>query len=368
MSYLTIILLIFSMLGALDRIAGNRFGLGKEFERAFMLLGTLILSIIGMIIISPLIAEVAKPLSDILADSFGIDPSIVPSSLFANDMGGASLSVEMARDERIGLFNALVVSALMGCTISFTIPFALGVVKKEQHKDLFLGLTCGIVTIPVGCFISGIVCGLSLGALVIDLTPLVLFSGIIVAGLLRIPEKVIKIFQILGIFLKILITVGLMLGIAAFLSGKELISGIGTFEEGATVCLTIAVVLSGAFPLMNVLARILNKPLNRVAHRIGINETSVVGTVSCLASSAITFGMMDKMDRKGVVMNAAFAVSAAFTAGSHLAFTMAFDDSYILAVIVGKLTAGLLALILAHVVYERSCCIRHPITSKDSRT
>ena len=37
MSYLTIILLIFSMLGALDRIAGNRLGLGKEFERAFML-------------------------------------------------------------------------------------------------------------------------------------------------------------------------------------------------------------------------------------------------------------------------------------------------------------------------------------------
>ena len=37
MKYLTIFFLIFSMLGAADRIIGNRFGLGKEFERAFML-------------------------------------------------------------------------------------------------------------------------------------------------------------------------------------------------------------------------------------------------------------------------------------------------------------------------------------------
>lgn len=354
MSFLTIILLIFSVLGALDRIIGNRFGLGKEFEKAFMLLGTLALSIIGMIIVSPLIAEVAGPFSDILADSLGIDPSIVPASLFANDMGGTSLSVEMNRDENVGLFNGLVVSAMMGCTISFTIPFALGVVKKEQHKDLFLGLICGIVTIPVGCFISGIICGLSFGTLVIDLIPLVLFSGIIVAGLLCIPEKVIKIFQGLGAFLKVLITAGLLLGIVAFLSGKQLIPGLGTFEEGAEVCLTIAVVLSGAFPLMNVLSRIFAKPLNRVGHRIGINEASVVGTLSSLASSAITFGMMDKMDRKGVVMNSAFAVSAAFTVGSHLAFTMAFDERYVLPVIVGKLTAGVLALLLAHVVYERA--------------
>lgn len=354
MSFLTIILLIFSVLGALDRIIGNRFGLGKEFEKAFMLLGTLALSIIGMIIVSPLIAEVAGPFSDILADSLGIDPSIVPASLFANDMGGTSLSVEMNRDESVGLFNGLVVSAMMGCTISFTIPFALGVVKKEQHKDLFLGLICGIVTIPVGCFISGIICGLSFGTLVIDLIPLVLFSGIIVAGLLCIPEKVIKIFQGLGAFLKVLITAGLLLGIVAFLSGKQLIPGLGTFEEGAEVCLTIAVVLSGAFPLMNVLSRIFAKPLNRVGHRIGINEASVVGTLSSLASSAITFGMMDKMDRKGVVMNSAFAVSAAFTVGSHLAFTMAFDERYVLPVIVGKLTAGVLALLLAHVVYERA--------------
>ena len=41
-------MLVFSMLGALDRIIGNKFGLGKEFERGFMLLGNMALSMMTM--------------------------------------------------------------------------------------------------------------------------------------------------------------------------------------------------------------------------------------------------------------------------------------------------------------------------------
>ena len=51
MNYLTTVILIFSVLGALDRVLGNRFGIGKEFEKAFMLLGTMALSMIGMIVV-----------------------------------------------------------------------------------------------------------------------------------------------------------------------------------------------------------------------------------------------------------------------------------------------------------------------------
>ena len=140
MKYFTIVVLIFSVLAALDRIFGSRLGLGKEFEKAFNLLGAMALSMIGMIVISPVIADLMKPISEFLSNTLHIDASIIPASLFANDMGGAPLSVEMASNEEIGLFNALVVSSMMGCTISFTIPFALGVVLKEQHKDLLSGL------------------------------------------------------------------------------------------------------------------------------------------------------------------------------------------------------------------------------------
>ena len=96
------------------------------------------------------------------------------------------------------------------------------------------------------------------------------------------------------------------------------------------------------------------KPLKAIGGRIGVNENSIVGLVSTLASSATAFGMMDKMDKKGVVLNSAFAVSGAFILGSHLAFTMAFDGSYVVPVFLGKMISGVLALFLANIVFLKT--------------
>ncbi len=351
MNYLTIIIVIFSVLGALDKIFGNRFGLGKEFDKAFMLLGTMALSMIGMIVIAPFIAEIMMPLSNLFTNVLHIDPSIIPASLFANDMGGAPLAVEMATNEKIGMFNALVVSSMMGCTISFTIPFSLGVVGKDQHKELLLGILCGIATIPIGCIVGGLICGISFVSLIFIMLPLVVFSGIIVFGLVKFPELCIKIFKIFGIFITALITIGLTLGIIRFLTGFEIIKGLATIEEGASICFNAAVVLSGSFPFMFVLTKLLSKPFGFISKKTGINEYSVGGFIATLASNATTFGMMDKMDKKGVVLNAAFAVSAAFSLGSHLAFTMAFDGNYVVPVVAGKLISGILALVLASIIF-----------------
>ena len=46
----------------------------------------------------------------------------------------------------------------------------------------------------------------------------------------------------------------------------------------------------------------------------------------------------------------AFAVSAGFVFGDHLAFTLAFDGKYALPMIAGKLTGAVAALILANAV------------------
>ncbi|MBR1970555.1 MAG: ethanolamine utilization protein EutH [Clostridia bacterium] len=354
MNILTLIILIFSVLGALDKIFGSRFGIGKEFDKAFMLLGTMALSMIGMIVISPFIADIMIPLSNMFEKVLHIDPSVIPASLFANDMGGASLSVEMAANEKIGMFNALVVSSMMGCTISFTIPFSLGVVRKEQHKELLLGLLCGIATIPIGCIAGGLICGIPIVSLLMIMLPLVVFSGIIVFGLIKFPEMCIKIFKVFGVFITVLITVGLTLGIIRFLSGIEIIKGLATIEEGASICVNAAIVLSGSFPFMYVLTKVLSKPFKIVSKKMGINEYSVSGFIASLASNATTFGMMDKMDRKGVVMNAAFSVSAAFSLGSHLAFTMAFDEAYVVPVIAGKLISGVLALVLGSIIFNKT--------------
>jgi ethanolamine transporter len=56
------------------------------------------------------------------------------------------------------------------------------------------------------------------------------------------------------------------------------------------------------------------------------------------------------MNPKGKLLNVAFAVSAAFVFGDHLGFTAGVNKDMIFPVIIGKLVAGITALILANML------------------
>ena len=352
MDVLTIVMLIFSVLAGIDYILGNRFGLGKEFERGFMLFGIMALTMIGMLVLTPVLAQWMQPVFAIISEKIGLDPSILPASLLANDMGGASIAMEAAKDPLLGGFNAMVVSSMMGCTISFTIPFAL-TCKTKYTKQLYLGLLCGIVSIPIGCFAGGLICGVPLGKLLLDILPLILLSGIIAAGLLLFPDGCVRVFRAVGFAIKALIIVGLLLGIVNFLAKEPLIPGIAPIEDGAMVCLNASIVMSGMFPLVWLLSKIFSRPLRWLGKHIGINDSAAMGLISTLATSATTFSNLDDMEKKGVTVNAAFAVCAAFVFAAHLAFTMALAPEYLLPVVVGKLVAGVASVIIACFMHRR---------------
>ncbi len=346
-------MLVFALLGALDRIFGNKLGIGKEFEKGFLLLGQLVLSMMGMIIIAPVLAELLSPAFDFVYNVFGIEPSIIPASLFANDMGGAPLAKEIAKNSQVGMYNAMIVSSMMGATISFTIPLALGCLKKEKHKELILGLLSGIVTIPVGCLVAGFICKIPFLALIFDLLPLIIFAAIIAVGLLLFPNVCIKIFNVLGALIKIIITVGLVLGMIELLLGIKPIASAAPASEGALICLNAAVVMAGAFPLLFILSKLLSKPMELLGKALKIEKQSTLGFVSTLANNVSTFEMMNDMDKKGTVLNSAFAVSASFVLADHLAFTLAFEPSYLLPMTLGKIVAGISAILFALVIYKK---------------
>lgn len=346
------VMLVFAVLGAFDRIIGNRFGIGKEFEKGFLMLGTMVLSMVGMIVISPWIAHTMSPVLDFVWKTLHIDPSLIPAVLFANDMGGAELAVKVAANDEVGRFNALVVSSMMGATISFTIPYSLGVVEKRKHKWLLLGLLCGIAMIPFGCLAAGVVLKIPVRILVYNLFPLLLFSILIMIGLFQFPGACVKLFGALAIFVRVITTIGLIIGIVQQVTGKSFEFGVATFEDGAAVAMNASIVMSGAFPLIFILSKILRKPLYYVGGKLGVNETSALGFLSTLATNMTTFGMMDGMDEKGVMLNSAFVVPASAVLAGHLAFTIAFDETCLPAVMTGKIAAGCLALVLANIVYN----------------
>ena len=353
MSVISIVMLVFTVIGALDYLTGNHLGVGKEFERGVLIIGTMILSMVGMIVLAPLIAALIEPALKIVSDKIPFfEPSVIAGSLLANDMGGAPLSLELARTDTAGYFNGLVVGSMMGATLSFSLPLALGVTKPSQRSGIMLGLMCGIAAIPVGCIVSGLMLGMPLPELAMSVVPLVVFSALLTVGLLKIPHLCIKIFNVFGIAIKVLIILGLLVGIAEFALGLD-IPHTAPVEEGVMVCFNATVVMTGAFPLLALVSRLIKKPMGRISRRVGLNEVSALGFIGTLATNVTTFGMMGDMDDKGVVLNSAFAVSAAFTFAGHLAFTMSFNRDYMLPVIVGKLVAGVFAVAVAGFMYAQ---------------
>ncbi len=353
MNFLSAFMAVFSVIAAIDMIFKNRFGLGKEFQKGFMLLGDMALYTMGMIVLAPLLGNLMQPLSSWVYNTFGIDPSILPAMFLANDMGAAALANTMAQNETLKLFNGLVVSSMMGCTISYTIPVALGIVKPEQHKHVLSGFLCGIITIPAGCFIVGLILKIPFLTLLLDLSPMIILSIIMALGLLYKPKLCIKFFAVLGTMLKILITIGLVLGIIKFLTGIEIVKGLDSLEEAGMICLNASAVMSGSFPFVYLVSKLIKRPLNYLGKKLHINKASAIGLFSSLTTSLTTFQSMEAMDEKGIMLNSAFAVSAAFIFASHLAFTLAFSADYVSYVIIAKLISGISALILANFMYKR---------------
>ncbi len=352
MNVITILVLIFAILGAIDKLFGNKFGLGNEFEKGFALFAPMVLSMLGMLVVSPAIGVWLTPVFEWFYNTFRIDPSIIPASLFANDMGGVTLSQAVCRSEAIGNFNAFIVSSMMGCVISFTIPLAVSVVKPNQHKELFLGLLCGIVTVPVGCFVAGLMCKIAVLDILLDLLPLIILSVIIGLALIFFQNACIKVFSVFGFIIKVVAYIGLICAIFTFLTKIEINPNFDTLENASFICVNASVTLAGALPLMYVISKLLKKPINKIGTKIGIDDVSAVAFLSTLVTNVTTFGVMNDMNKKGTMLNSAFAVSAAFVFGGHLALTMTFDSSYILPMIVGKIVSGIAAVALAAVLYK----------------
>ena len=338
---------VFAVLGALDRIFGNRFGLGKEFEDGIQAMGALALAMVGIIALAPVLASLLRPVVVPVYAFLGADPAMFAGTILACDMGGAALAQELTQNPEAALLGGLLGGSMLGATIVFTIPVAMGILKPEDRPFLAKGVLAGLVTIPVGILAGGIVAGFSVTMVLRNLIPVVIIAGVIALGLWKAEKAMIKGFSLFGKGIVALITIGLAAAIVEALTGFVIIPGMASVEDGFLTVGAIAIVLAGAFPLVYVITRLLRKPLLRFGKLLGINDTAAAGLVASLANSIATFGMVKEMDDRGKVVNIAFAVSAAFVFGDHLGFTAGFAPQMLPAVIIGKLAGGISAVAVA---------------------
>lgn len=346
------IMIVFSIIGAIDKIFDNKHGLGVKFDEGFKAMGSLALTIIGIYSLSPLIARVLVPVLGPLANLLNTDPSVFISSILATDLGAYNTSMEIARDPLIGNFNGLILSSMLGATISFTIPVALNLVSIKDYPYFIKGVLSGIVTVPVGMFVSGILMKVPLNDIIFNIIPVGVFAVLIAWGLIKAKEQMMKIFEVLGIVIKIICTIGLVLSMLQFSFGITLIEGMIAFEEGVMIVAGICIVLSGAYPLLYFISSKLHKTLRIIDEKYGLDQYSILGLLSSLASCIPMLGAYENMNWKGKILNGAFAVSGAFTFGGQLGYISSVAPEYVNPFIIGKLAAGLSALGVAFVLIK----------------
>lgn len=337
----------FAVAGAIDRIFGNRWGLGKEFEEGILAMGSLALAMVGIVCLAPVLASLLKPVIVPVFALLGADPAMFAGTILACDMGGGALAVELAASHQAAMLGGVLTGSMLGATVVFTIPVAMGILEEKDRPVMAQGILCGIVTIPLGVLAGGLTAGFPIGMVLRNLIPIVIIAALIALGLWRAENAMVRGFEVFGKLVVAVVTVGLAAAIVEALTGFVIIPGMAPISEGFETVGTIAIVLAGAFPLVFVITKLLRKPLMAAGRWLGINDAAAAGLIASLANSIATFGMVKDMNRRGKVVNIAFAVSAAFVFGDHLGFTAGFAPEMIGPMIVGKLVGGVSAIAVA---------------------
>lgn len=162
---------VFFCLGAADTLLGDRLGLGSAFRQGFAAVVDLLLLMTGFMALAPWLGTHLAPVITPVFSAVGCDPSLFASLFLSCDAGGAVLAAQIAQEPVAGLYNGLIVAAFLGSTINGTIPLALGRLTGSKRAAAVRGLFLGFLVLPVGCLLTGALCGIPLSVLLHNTWP-----------------------------------------------------------------------------------------------------------------------------------------------------------------------------------------------------
>ena len=366
-SVIVTVMMIFMLLGAIDKVRGNKHGYGAAFDEGFQAMGPLAIAMVGVIAAAPVLSMVLRPIVGPIYQMLGSSPSIFATTLLLADAGGYPLAVELAGENIVmGQFAGIIVGCTMGCILLFDIPVALTLIQKKDRPLLACGILVGVITAPIGCFVGGIVMNvmtdysMHLGTMLLSLLPVILVAVVLAAGLWFKPIALMNGFAKFGAFVTGLIAIFVAIAVFQYETGIRFPlfhlmveageDGVSPLANSIEILGDIAFVLLGAFPMVEFIKRHCGGALAKVGGKLGMNETASAGIVATLANNIPTFQMMKDMNPKGKLMNVAFASCAAFMFGDHLGFVAGVNADMIVPMIFAKLACGLSALALANLL------------------
>lgn len=333
-------------LGGIDQMLGSRWGFGDKFEQGFQLLGPVALSMAGIICLAPLLSAALGTLVRPLCVWLNMDPGIF-GSLLAIDMGGWQLAMDLAEDPRMGQFSGIIVAALFGCTVVFTIPVGLGIMAPEHRPDFTRGILLGFGAIPAAILTGGAMLGMAAGEILWNCLPVLLTAAGLTIGVLLRPEAMMRMFQVFAGLIRGLSTLGLTLAAVHHITGTPVLRGIPPLMEAMETVCSICIVMLGSMPLAELIQRVMKRPFGWLQEKTGLSGECTTALLLGMVSTTPALAMIPGLNRRDRTVCAACLVCGAGVFGAHLAFTVSAAPDMTAALLGAKLTGMALALVLA---------------------
>ena len=248
-----------------------------------------------------------------------------------------------------------------------TIPLALGQLTGTKRAAAVRGLFLGFLVLPVGCLLTGALCGIPLSVLLHNTWP-VLAVAVLLLLLFKSGSSAIgPIFNGISLAVRGLTLFGFCISVLQETTGIVLLEGLTPLAEIYPVICSIGAFLAGILPFFAFVQRLLTAPLAKLAARLQLEPASITGLVVTTANCIPTLLSLDTLEERGITLNTAYAVVAAYSVGDFLAFTLQFSPAHALPMMAGRLLSGLLAVVLCPENNTQNHLSKHPQRAAKAR-
>ena len=341
-------MLIFALLGLLDLMLDGKLGLKGDFESGLATMGKLSLALVGFYSVGVSFVQNHAEAISAASASLPFDPSLIVGCLLAADSGALPIALKMARTPDLAVFTGALLGGGIGMTIGYSLPIFISTVKHDEISSVIRGFIAGLVVFPAGALVGGLILGLPVSDLVRNMIPAVLICLLLSIAVMFAQKKTLKALTIFGHVIRIISYLFFVISMVGMFLPQHALVDPALVKEILYMVMRMVIVACGGMVLSNIVLTRFPDKIEKASELLGINIYAVMGLVISCTQSVAMLALFSKMDRKGQIVNAAFAVCGAYILGGQFVFVASLTDTrQLTAFFFCKLIAGLLAIAAA---------------------
>lgn len=113
---------------------------------------------------------------------------------------------------------------------------------------------------------------------------------------------------------------------------------------------SIAMMLTGAFPMVYLIRKFLGNGLARIGKKVGLDDVGSAGLLATMANAVALFKMVGDMKPKEKVLCIAFTVCAGYSLGDWIAFNVNFQPNLVMPIFIGQICGGIIGILFAKLI------------------